>query len=248
MTRADWTVRQDARQACSGVTILVAPSVGSVRFKRKAGRTARASHRDRLRRRQETGQGSNRRGFDISWSTSAPRSASGLSTRRASCSVGTVAPRGLRGWFPVEKSLVGRPRRISRTRRLEELPPPGRARLCRRGGQPGGPPPSRRHFRCSGRPVHPGLVKRRSHASFERSRVVTPDHIREDDASDAIERAFRRSTNEHGFLGGMLAAVEMVRNGSACLMKGGAVLVTLAAEARERGGAHAVCRLALAEG
>ena len=76
-----------------------------------------------------------------------------------------------------------------------------------------------------GAPVHPGLVECHLHASYQTYRGVVPDHIREDEVFDAIERAFYNTvTDEEEHLGCLLAAMEMIRNGTTCFMEAGTVL------------------------
>ena len=93
-----------------------------------------------------------------------------------------------------------------------------------------------------GAPVHPGLVECHLHASYQTYRGVVPDHIREDEVFDAIERAFYNAvTDEEERLGCLLAAMEMIRNGTTCFMEAGTVLEPSAvAEAAQLVGIRAV--------
>jgi cytosine/adenosine deaminase-related metal-dependent hydrolase len=95
---------------------------------------------------------------------------------------------------------------------------------------------------AAGAPVHPGFIECHMHASFQTYRGVMPDQIREDEVFDAIERVFFNTvTDEEEHLGVLLAAMEMIRNGTTCFMEAGTVLEpSAAAEAAERVGIRAL--------
>jgi len=95
---------------------------------------------------------------------------------------------------------------------------------------------------AAGAPVHPGLIECHMHASFQTYRGVMPDQIREDEVFDAIELVFFNTvTDEEEHLGVLLAALEMIRNGTTCFMEAGTVLEpSAAAEAAERVGIRAL--------
>jgi 5-methylthioadenosine/S-adenosylhomocysteine deaminase len=76
-----------------------------------------------------------------------------------------------------------------------------------------------------GGPVHPGLVETHLHASYQTFRSVVPDAIREVDTFPTIEKRFYDEvTAEEEELGGLLACLEMVRNGTTCFLEAGTFL------------------------
>jgi cytosine/adenosine deaminase-related metal-dependent hydrolase len=83
----------------------------------------------------------------------------------------------------------------------------------------------KRTIDAGGAPVHPGLIECHMHASFQTFRGVIPDHIPEDEVFDAIERVFYNTVNdEEEYLGVLLSAIEMVRNGTTCFLEAGTIL------------------------
>lgn len=77
---------------------------------------------------------------------------------------------------------------------------------------------------AGGAPVHPGLIECHLHASFHTYRSVIPDHIPEDEVFDQIERVFYNTVNDdEEYFGVLLAAIEMVRNGTTCFLEAGTI-------------------------
>jgi 5-methylthioadenosine/S-adenosylhomocysteine deaminase len=95
---------------------------------------------------------------------------------------------------------------------------------------------------AGGAPVHPGLIECHLHASFHTYRSVIPDHIPEDEVFDQIERVFYNNVNdEEEYYGVLLAAIEMVRNGTTCFLEAGTILEPDAgAKAAEKVGMRAI--------
>lgn len=95
---------------------------------------------------------------------------------------------------------------------------------------------------AGGAPIHPGLVECHLHASFHTYRSVIPDHIPEDEVFDQIERVFYNTVNdEEEYFGVLLAAIEMVRNGTTCFLEAGTILEPDAgAKAAEKVGIRAI--------
>jgi cytosine/adenosine deaminase-related metal-dependent hydrolase len=91
-------------------------------------------------------------------------------------------------------------------------------------------------------PVHPGLIECHLHASYQTFRGVVPDLIAETDVFPTIEgRFYDVVTSEEEHLGVLLAAMEMIRNGTTCFMEAGTVLEpAAAAEAVETVGIRAL--------
>lgn len=95
---------------------------------------------------------------------------------------------------------------------------------------------------AGGAPVHPGLIECHLHASFHTYRSVISDHIPEDEVFDQIERVFYNTVNDdEEYFGVLLAAIEMVRNGTTCFLEAGTILEPDAgAKAAERVGIRAI--------
>lgn len=95
---------------------------------------------------------------------------------------------------------------------------------------------------AGGAPVHPGLIECHLHASFHTYRSVIPDHIPEDEVFDQIERVFYNTVNDdEEYFGVLLAAIEMVRNGTTCFLEAGTILEPdSGAKAAERVGIRAI--------
>ncbi|MBX6322330.1 MAG: amidohydrolase family protein, partial [Rhodospirillaceae bacterium] len=93
-----------------------------------------------------------------------------------------------------------------------------------------------------GAPVHPGFIECHLHASFQSFRGALPDHLPETDAFDSFESVFFNAVNdEEEYLGVVLAALEMIRNGTTCFLEAGTVLEpSAAARAAELVGIRAV--------
>lgn len=89
-----------------------------------------------------------------------------------------------------------------------------------------------RFIDAGGAPVHPGLVECHLHASFHTYRGAFSDLIPEDEIFDAFELLFYNAVNdEEEHLAVVLAALEMIRNGTTCFMEAGTVLEPEAAAA-----------------
>jgi cytosine/adenosine deaminase-related metal-dependent hydrolase len=85
--------------------------------------------------------------------------------------------------------------------------------------------PAARVIDARGGPLHPGLVETHLHASYHTYRGVVPDAIREVDVFPTIEVGFYgQVTEEDEELSGLLASMEMVRNGTTCFMEAGTFL------------------------
>lgn len=85
--------------------------------------------------------------------------------------------------------------------------------------------PAARVIDARGGPLHPGLVETHLHASYHTYRGVVPDAIREVDIFSTIEVGFYgQVTEEDEELSGLLASMEMVRNGTTCFMEAGTFL------------------------
>lgn len=85
--------------------------------------------------------------------------------------------------------------------------------------------PAARVIDARGAPLHPGLVETHLHASYHTYRGVVPDGIREVDVFATIEVGFYgQVTEEDEELSGLLASMEMVRNGTTCFMEAGTFL------------------------
>jgi cytosine/adenosine deaminase-related metal-dependent hydrolase len=86
--------------------------------------------------------------------------------------------------------------------------------------------------------VHPGLLECHLHASTLTLRGTLADQIKEDDLFDSFDCPYYNTvTEEEEYLGVLLAAIEMIRNGTTCFMEAGTVLEPMAAvrAAREVG-------------
>jgi cytosine/adenosine deaminase-related metal-dependent hydrolase len=78
---------------------------------------------------------------------------------------------------------------------------------------------------AAGAPVHPGLVECHMHATFHTYRSAFSDLIPEDEIFDAFELVFYDTVNdEEEHLGVVLAALEMIRNGTTCFLEAGTAL------------------------
>jgi len=78
---------------------------------------------------------------------------------------------------------------------------------------------------AKGGPLHPGMVETHLHASYQTFRSVIPDQIREVDAFPTVEQKFYDVvTAEDEELAGLLASMEMVRNGTTCFLEAGTFL------------------------
>lgn len=78
---------------------------------------------------------------------------------------------------------------------------------------------------AGGAPVHPGLIESHLHASYHLFRGALPDQLSEDDAFNTFEGAFYNAVDdedEHSSV--LLAALEMIRNGTTCFLEAGTVL------------------------
>ena len=83
---------------------------------------------------------------------------------------------------------------------------------------------------AGGAPVHPGFIECHMHASFQTFRGALPDQLVEADAFDSFESRFFNAVNdEEEYLAVLLAAIEMIRNGTTCFMEAGTVLTPAAA-------------------
>lgn len=82
-----------------------------------------------------------------------------------------------------------------------------------------------RSIDARGAPIHPGLVETHLHASYQTFRSVIPDQIREVETFPTIENKFYDVvTSEDEELAGLLASMEMVRNGTTCFLEAGTFL------------------------
>ncbi|MBX3031033.1 MAG: amidohydrolase family protein [Chloroflexi bacterium] len=78
---------------------------------------------------------------------------------------------------------------------------------------------------AKGGPIHPGMVETHLHASYQTFRSVVPDLIREVDTFPTVEQKFYDVvTSEDEELAGLLASMEMVRNGTTCFLEAGTFL------------------------
>ncbi len=95
---------------------------------------------------------------------------------------------------------------------------------------------------AGGAPVHPGFIECHLHASFQSFRGALPDHLPETDAFNSFESVFFNTVNdEEEYLAVVLAALEMIRNGTTCFLEAGTVLEpSAAARAAELVGIRAV--------
>lgn len=93
-----------------------------------------------------------------------------------------------------------------------------------------------------GAPVHPGFVEAHMHASFQSFRGALPDHLPETEAFNSFESVFFNTVNdEEEYLAVVLAAMEMIRNGTTCFLEAGTVLEpSAAARAAEFVGIRAI--------
>jgi 5-methylthioadenosine/S-adenosylhomocysteine deaminase len=83
---------------------------------------------------------------------------------------------------------------------------------------------------AKGAPVHPGLIECHIHASTLTLRGTLPDHVAEDDLFDTFDCPYYNNvTDEEEYYGVVLAAIEMIRNGTTCFMEAGTVLEPSAA-------------------
>jgi cytosine/adenosine deaminase-related metal-dependent hydrolase len=83
---------------------------------------------------------------------------------------------------------------------------------------------------ASGAPVHPGLIECHLHATFHTYRGAFSDRVPEDEIFDQFELPFYDTVNdEEEHLGVVLAALEMIRNGTTCFMEAGTALEPAAA-------------------
>ncbi len=97
---------------------------------------------------------------------------------------------------------------------------------------------ARRVLEAGGAPVHPGLIECHLHASTLTLRGTLADQIKEDDLFDTFDCPYYNTvSDEEEYLGVLLAAIEMIRNGTTCFMEAGTVLEPQAAvrAAREVG-------------
>ncbi len=99
-----------------------------------------------------------------------------------------------------------------------------------------------REIDAGGAPVHPGFIECHKHASFQLYRGALPDHLAESDAFDSVEAHFYNNvTDEEEYLSVLLSAIEMVRNGTTCILEAGTILTPdAAARAAEFVGIRAV--------
>jgi cytosine/adenosine deaminase-related metal-dependent hydrolase len=89
---------------------------------------------------------------------------------------------------------------------------------------------ARRMLDAGGAPVHPGLLECHLHASTLTLRGTLADQIKEDDLFDSFDCPYYNTvTEEEEYLGVLLAAIEMIRNGTTCFMEAGTVLEPMAA-------------------
>ena len=89
---------------------------------------------------------------------------------------------------------------------------------------------ARRVLDAGGAPVHPGLIECHLHASTLTLRGTLADQIKEDDLFDTFDCPYYNTvTEEEEYLGVLLAAIEMIRNGTTCFMEAGTVLQPMAA-------------------
>jgi cytosine/adenosine deaminase-related metal-dependent hydrolase len=95
---------------------------------------------------------------------------------------------------------------------------------------------------AAGAPVHPGLIECHMHATFHTYRGAFSDLIPEDEIFDAFELVFYDTVNDdEEHLAVVLAALEMIRNGTTCFMEAGTALEpSAAASAAELVGIRAV--------
>jgi 5-methylthioadenosine/S-adenosylhomocysteine deaminase len=95
---------------------------------------------------------------------------------------------------------------------------------------------------AEGAPVHPGLIECHVHASTLTLRGTLADHIIEDDLFNTFDCPYYNNvTDEEEYLGVVLAAMEMIRNGTTCFMEAGTVLEpSAAAQASEFVGMRAL--------
>jgi cytosine/adenosine deaminase-related metal-dependent hydrolase len=95
---------------------------------------------------------------------------------------------------------------------------------------------------AKGAPVHPGFIECHMHASFQSFRSALPDQLPETEAFNAFESVFFNTVNdEEEYLAVLLAAMEMIRNGTTCFLEAGTVLTPdAAAKAAQRVGIRAV--------
>jgi cytosine/adenosine deaminase-related metal-dependent hydrolase len=93
-----------------------------------------------------------------------------------------------------------------------------------------------------GAPVHPHPIECRLHASFHTSGGAMSDDFLEDHDFPVFERHFyNEATNQDEHLSVVLAAIEMIRNGTACFMETGTILnPAAAATAAEQIGIRAI--------
>lgn len=71
-------------------------------------------------------------------------------------------------------------------------------------------------------PVHPGLIECHVHVSYQLIRGALPDSLVEADIFDAfLDTFFNGVTAEEEYLGSVLAALEMIRNGTTCFLEAG---------------------------
>lgn len=101
---------------------------------------------------------------------------------------------------------------------------------------------AKRALDAGGAPVHPGLIECHLHASTLTLRGTLADQIKEDDLFDTFDCPYYNTvTEEEEYLGVLLAALEMIRNGTTCFMEAGTVLEPMAAaRAAERVGIRAL--------
>ncbi len=91
-------------------------------------------------------------------------------------------------------------------------------------------------------PVHPGFIECHLHASFQTFRGALPDQLPESEAFNSFESAFYNTVNdEEEYLAVVLAAMEMIRNGTTCFLEAGTMLTpAMAAKGAEHVGIRAI--------
>ncbi len=88
---------------------------------------------------------------------------------------------------------------------------------------------ARRTLDAGGAPVHPGLIECHLHASTLTLRGALADQIKEDDLFDTFDCPYYNTvTEEEEYLGVLLTAIELIRNGTTCFMEAGTVLEPMA--------------------
>jgi cytosine/adenosine deaminase-related metal-dependent hydrolase len=92
---------------------------------------------------------------------------------------------------------------------------------------------------AKGAPVHPGFIECHMHASFQSFRGALPDQLAETDAFNSFESVFFNTVTDEEECRGVLASMEMIRNGG-MFLEAGTVLDPSAAARAAEGGIRAV--------